>query len=126
MDEFFERMPITEITATKIQEYIAHRRNQAPKPSDATIRRELNGLRSALGVAKGLDLVTDNHIPTFKLPQDSAPRECFMEVKDFEKFLAAFHHNIQPTIIFLYYSGSRSGAAEEIAWSRHRPLRDYS
>jgi len=115
LDAFFKRMRLTEITATKIQEFIARQRKQGF--SNGTIRRQLNPLRTAFSVAKGLDLITDNHIPTFKLPKDSDPREGFLEIQDFDKFLAAFPDNLQAAVLFLYYSGSRSGAAAQITWS---------
>jgi integrase len=40
-----------------------------------------------------------------------------MEVQDFDKFLAAFPANLQPTVLFLYYSGCRVGAMEQITWA---------
>lgn len=115
LDAFFKRMRLTEITATKIREFITRQRKKGF--SDGTIRRQLNPLRTAFSVAKEQDLITDNHIPTFKLPKDSEARQGFLEIQDFDKFLAAFPDNLQPAVLFLYYSGSRSGAAEQITWS---------
>jgi integrase len=119
MDAFFKRMPLTEITATKIQEFIGRQRKKGY--SDGTIRRQLNTLRAAFSIAKGLDLITDNHIPSFNLPKDSEARKGFLDVQDFEKFLVAFPENLRPTVLFLYYSGCRSGAAKQIKWAMVNP-----
>ena len=82
LDKFFKRMPITEITATKIKEFMQRQRKAGD--SDATIRQRLGNLRSALTQAKALDLITDNHIPTFVLPPDSKPRKGFLDSSRFQ------------------------------------------
>jgi integrase len=108
-------MPLTQITATKIREFTAHQRKKGY--SDGAIRRQLSVLRAAFSVAKDEDLITDNHIPSFNLPKPSEARKGFMELQDFDNFLAAFPENLRPTVLFLYYSGCRSGAAQQITWS---------
>jgi hypothetical protein len=60
LDKFFKRMPITEITARKIEDYVKWRRTEGD--ADPTIRRQLGNLRSAFIQAKALDLITDSHI----------------------------------------------------------------
>ena len=114
MDRFFKSMSVLEITALKIDEFIRSQRKQGY--ADPTIRKQLNVLSAAFSIAKSKDLITDNHIPTFNLPSDSKPRERFLEIQDFDKFVAAFPDNLQPSVIFLYYTGCRSGAAEKITW----------
>jgi hypothetical protein len=69
LDNFFKRMPITEITALKIKDYVRWRRKEGD--ADPAIRRQLGNLRSAFTQAKALDLITDSHIPAFVLPADS-------------------------------------------------------
>lgn len=115
LDAFFARVPITEITALRISDYTAHRRKQGA--ADSTIRRELNNLSAAFTVAEKKEVITANNVPRFTLPKDSEPREGFMEAKEFGKFLAKFPSNLQATVLFLYYTGCRHGAAEEITWS---------
>jgi integrase len=115
LDTFFKRTPITEITAVKIQAYIKWRRKEGD--ADATTRRQLGHLRSAFHRAKALDLLTDNHIPTFVLPSDSKPRKGFIDLDDFATLRDALPEHLRPTVTFLYYSGCRSGAAAKITWS---------
>jgi integrase len=114
LDKFFKRCPITEITALKLQEFIKWRRRKGD--SGPTIRRQLGKLRTAFNCAKALDLVTDNHIPTFVLPADSKPRKGFLDLDGFETLRDAMPENLQPATVFLYYTGCRTGAAKKITW----------
>ncbi|MGC0773515.1 MAG: tyrosine-type recombinase/integrase [Candidatus Acidiferrum sp.] len=114
-DKFFKGLPITQITATRLQDFIKWRRREGD--SDATIRRQLGSLRSAFNRAKDLDLITDNLIPSFRLPKDSEPREGFVESDVFEKLRNTLPENLRPTVTFLYYSGQRKGSVKKIVWS---------
>jgi integrase len=115
LDHFFKNMSITQITAMKLQEFIKWRRREGD--ADATIRRQLGRLRSAFNRAKELDLITDNLIPSFRLPKDSEPREGFLEIEDFNKLRDALPEHLRPAVTFLYYSGQRIGAAKKITWA---------
>jgi len=66
-------MPITEITALKIKDYVKWRRKEGH--ADPTIRRQRGNLRSVFTQSKALDLITNGHLPTFVLPSDSKPRK---------------------------------------------------
>ncbi len=114
LDRFFKRFPITEITALRLQEFIKWRREQGD--SGPTIRKQLGTLRSAFNRAKELDLITDNHIPSFVLPKDSKPRTGFLDLADFAKLRDALPEIFRATMIFLYFTGFRSGAAKKITW----------
>ena len=115
LDKFFKRMPITEITALKIKDYVKWRRKEGD--ADPTIRRQLGNLRSAFTQAKALDLITDSHIPTFVLPADSKPRKGFLDLPEFNALREAMPEKLRPTLTFLYFSGCRSGAAKKITWT---------
>jgi site-specific recombinase XerD len=97
-------MPILEITALTIKEFVVWRRKKGHK--DATIRRQLTPLRSAFQRAKNLDLLTDNHIPSFVLPWDSEPREGFLEPDDFDLILEKLPTHLKPvcTVHVLHWS----------------------
>jgi integrase len=114
MRTFFKQMPVTEITAMKLQDYTKWRRKEGD--ADATIRRQLGRLRSAFHRAQELDLLTDSHIPTFSLPKDSDARTGFMDIEDFLKFRQQMPERLRLTVTFLYYTGCRSGAAAKITW----------
>jgi integrase len=114
LDEFFKRCPVPEITASKIQEYSKWRRRAGD--ASGTIRRQLGALRSAFYRAKALDRLTDNHIPTFELPADSAPRKGFIDLQGFATLRDAMPEHLRPAMTFLYFSGCRIGAAMKITW----------
>jgi integrase len=115
LDVFFKRMPITEIRADKIQEYIKWRCKEGD--ADATTRRQLGHLRLAFNRAWKLERINRNDVPPFELPKDSRPRKGFLDLEDFATLRDALPEHLRPTVIFLYYSGCRSGAAAKITWN---------
>jgi integrase len=114
LDEFFGGMMVTEITAAKVQEYI--KKYSKMEYKGATIRRQLSRLKSAFERARDLDLITANHIPSFRLPKDSKPREGFLDLEDFQTFLNAMPERLRLTVRYLYFAGSRVGEVEQITW----------
>ena len=61
LDEYFKRLPVTEIRAQKIKGYIQWRRREAD--ADATIRRQLGYLRLAFNRALKDELINRNDVP---------------------------------------------------------------
>jgi integrase len=82
-----------------------------------TIRRQLSRLKSAFERARDLDLLTANHIPSFRLPKDSKPNEGFLELKDFQTFLKAMPEHLRLTVLYLYFTGTRMGELQQITWN---------
>jgi hypothetical protein len=78
-------MSVTQISATKIDEYIKKYTKQGY--AGATVRRQLSRLQSAVERARDLDLLTASHIPSFRLPKDSDPRKGFSGVGSIPKVL---------------------------------------
>ena len=115
LDEFFRGASITEITATKIQQFIHKYTKMGYK--GPTIRRQLSRLKSAFERARDLDLITSAHIPSFRLPKDSKPREGFLDLEDFHKFLNEMPERLRLTVLYLYYTGTRMDELEQITWS---------
>jgi len=115
LDKFFRNMPILEITALTIKEFVNWRRKKGHK--DATIRRQLTPLRSAFQRAKDLDLLTDNHIPSFVLPRDSEPREGFLGPEDFDLILEKLPDHLKSAALFMYFTGARKGSVKKVTWS---------
>jgi len=115
LDEFFDGMSVTQITATKIQEFVKKYTGMGYK--GPTIRRQLSRLKSAFERARDLDLLTTNHIPSFRLPKDSKPSEGFLELKDFQTFLKAMPEHLRLTVLYLYFTGTRMGELSQITWN---------
>jgi len=114
LDAFFKRIPITSITALKIKEFVQRQRRQGY--ADPTIRRQLTCLRTAFTLAKQHDLITDDHIPSFVMPTNSPPRKGFLDLDQFKKLYDRLPERIRLTVLFIYYTGCRSGAAKQITW----------
>ena len=108
-------MPILEITALAIKDFVNWRRKKGHK--DATIRRQLTPLRSAFQRAKDLDLLTNNHIPNFVLPRDSEPREGFLEPEDFDLILEKLPTHLKSPALFMYFTGARKGSVKKVTWN---------
>lgn len=115
LDSFFKNSPVNRITTEKLRQYRDWRRREGD--ADATIRRQLGRLRTAFNLAEAQSKLTRNVIPYFPLPRDSAPREGFIDFENFEKLLKALPAHLRLGVEFLYYSGSRVGAAKQITWS---------
>ena len=114
LDQFFGDMSVNEITALKIQEYIRKYSKMGYK--GATIRRQLSRLQSAFERARDLDLITAAHIPSFRLPKDSDPREGFLDLEDFQTLLDAMPEYLRLTVLYIYFTGSRMGEVKQITW----------
>jgi len=111
LDTFFKRMPVPEITATKIQEYIKWRRKEGERrPHDSA---PAGAPIFSIQPAKELDKLTDNHIPSFVLPDDSKPRKGFLDIEGFQKLHDALPSHWQTTVKFLYFTGCRFGAEKD-------------
>jgi len=109
VDHYREHYP------SAIKDAINWRRRKGHK--DATIRRQLTPLRSAFQRAKDLDLLTDNHIPSFVLPRDSEPREGFLEPEDFNLIFERLPVHLKPAAMFMYFTGARKGSVKKVTWS---------
>ncbi len=114
LDQFFKRLPVTEIRVLKIKGYIQWRRNEGD--ADATIRRQLSHLRLAFNLALADEVINRNDIPLFKLPKDSKPRKGFLEIEEYKTLRSAMPKHLRDTVTFLYYTGCRTGAAAKITW----------
>lgn len=105
---------LSEIRVQKIKGYIQWRRREGD--ADSTIRRQLGHLRLAFNRALKDELINRNDVPPFELPKDSKPRSGFLDVSGFKTLRDALPMNLRDTVTFLYYTGCRTGAAEQITW----------
>jgi integrase len=55
-------------------------------------------------------------VPHFPMPQDSKPRQGFVNPDVFAKLQNALPKNLRPIITFIYFTGCRLGAAKKITW----------
>lgn len=95
-----------------LRQFISWRQKEGD--TDPTIRRQLIHLRTAFNLA-----VKENHlktVPYFPMPEDSEAAGQFLAPEVFEKVLAALPENLRMFFVFLYFTGCRLGAAQEIRW----------
>jgi integrase len=112
LNTFFKRRFIREIDTDLLRRYVSWRQKEGD--SDPTIRRQLKHLEVAFNLA-----VKENKIksvPYFPMPQDSEPAGTYLPPETFKKLLEKLPDNLLPFFTFLYYTGCRLGAAQEIRW----------
>ena len=114
LDKFFKRTPVTYITPDLLRRYIEARRKEGA--ADPTIRRNLSMLRSMLNLARKEGRLRLADVPHFPMPQDSKPRQGFVNPDVFAKLQNALPKNLRPIITFIYFTGCRLGAAKKITW----------
>jgi integrase len=103
---------VSQIDTDLLRRYICWQQKEGD--SDPTIRRQLNHLATAFGLA-----VRENKMksmPYFPLPNDSEPAGAYLAPEAFEKVLAAMPETLRPFYTFLYYTGCRLGVAQAITW----------
>jgi len=114
LDKFFKNTPVTYITPDLLRRYIEARRKEGA--ADPTIRRNLSMLRSMLNLARKEGRLRLADVPHFPMPQDSKPRQGFVNPDVFAKLQNALPKNLRPIITFIYFTGCRLGAAKKITW----------
>lgn len=115
LDKFFKRTPVTYITTDLLRRYIESRRKEGA--ADPTIRRNLTMLRSMLNLARKEGRLRLADVPHFPMPQDSQPRQGFVNPDVFETLRKALPAHLRPLITFIYFTGCRKGAARKITWA---------
>jgi len=129
LDRFFAGTKAASITTDIIRKYIAHRRKTGI--ADATIRRELNPLRAMFNLAVKSKKLSSDQTPYFPMPKDSEPAGEYITPEQFEVIRTNLPDgskrgakdggpksttDLQPFFTFLYATGCRLGATQEIMW----------
>jgi integrase len=110
---------ILRITPDMIRQFIAARRKA--RASDPTIRRNLVLLRAMLNQARKEGKIRFADVPHFPMPKDSAPAGQYLAPDVFARLLPTLPENLQPFFQFLYGTGCRLGAAQQITWDMVSP-----
>jgi integrase len=114
LDAYFGGRHLADITSDDVEGFIKQRQDEGAGPaiinrSNALLRRMLKlmwrkkKLRAAIWV------------PMLKEPE---PREGFLAAKKFAELESAMQEDLRPVLYYLYITGCRSGAAEQIEWSQ--------
>jgi integrase len=115
LDKFFKGMAATAITTDVIRKFRKHR-EEKDGVAGPTIRRNLVMLRAMFNQARREGKLRLADVPYFPMPEDSEAAGQYIEPSEFAKVLAALPKNLQPFFSFMYATGCRLGAAQQITW----------
>jgi len=117
LETFFEGMRVVDITTTKINKYINHRRSEGV--ADSTINRELSALKRMfnLGARETPPKVDRSRIPYIDMLEEPAPKEGYFEDEDFRAFLAKLPGHMKDYVGFAYWTGWRVDQIRNITWA---------
>lgn len=133
LDAFFGKMKAASITTNVLRSYVNQRRKSV---SDPTIRRELVVLRAMFNLAVKSKKISHDVMPWFPMPQDSLPAGQYITPEQFQKIRDCLpdgskresknggpksESNLRPFFTFLYGTGCRVGAAQNIMWKHISP-----
>ena len=113
---YFADVPVLRITKAMFRDYLAERRAERTKITDATLNRDAAVLRRILywGVDEGL--LTINPLARLRLPRERRVRRSVLSVGDEEKLLAAAPKHLAPMILAALYAGLRRGEVLNQLW----------
>ncbi|MFZ0298404.1 MAG: tyrosine-type recombinase/integrase [Candidatus Sulfotelmatobacter sp.] len=114
LDAYFGGRHLADITSDDVEGFIKQRQDEGAGPaiinrSNALLRRMLK----LMWRKKKLRAVI--WVPMLKEPE---PREGFLAAKKFAELESAMQEDLRPVLYYLYITGCRSGAAEQIEWSQ--------
>jgi integrase len=116
LDGFFANMRVMSIDTDVLREFISDKRDN-DLLADATIRRILGMLRSMFNQAKRENKIRHADVPYFPMPADSEPAGEYIAPDQFGKILEHLPEAVQPLFKFMYGTGCRLGAAQQITWN---------
>jgi integrase len=117
----FDRLPLDQITRTRVEEYKNLRREQhcqyGRPPQDSTVNRELATLRHLLTLARDEGLI--EHVPIIKLYDEKRfVRKRFITEEEHQALLAAVKRPIQRVLLCLYETAMRPAEPLALTWSK--------
>jgi integrase len=112
LDEYFANMAVLSITTDALRDFVAKRMENGV--SGPTCNRNLALLRRMFMLAKREGKI--QNVPYFPMQKESSARKGFVEQAEFENLREALPENLRPLVTFLYSTGCRYGAANEIVW----------
>lgn len=113
LEQQFGASSVSEVSQDKVDAYEAKRRRGViGKPSKTgTIRKELNALRACLNwcASPKRRLLPPEHVPTYDLPPEGAPRDRWLRTPEIQKLLDAAR-------VVSNKMGNRMGRGERFIW----------
>lgn len=117
--DFFGEVPLSTITADRIEAYKAQRRGKINRHgklfSPASINRELGALRSVLYLAQQSGLIRDR--PPIRFYRENNERDRTYSVEEYHRILALLRERYRPALVMLWELGARVSEVCGLTWS---------
>src|SRR5712691_7537911 len=114
LDRFFKGVLVSRIDTDLIQKFVQQRIAEgAERP---TVNRALALLRRMFYLAKEHGKI--QNIPYFPMQKENPARQGFVTNEEFRRLLEALPLRFHPLVNFLYFTGTRSGEAQQITWNQ--------
>jgi len=117
LDPFFGGKLVRNITTDTLRGFVKKRREAKAAP--ATINRNLALLRKMMNLARKEGKI--QVVPFFPMQKEDNVRQGFVERDKFADIFSRVPDGLKPLLLFLYYTGCRIGAAEQITWEMVNP-----
>ncbi len=116
LKEMFEGMKATDITTSRIREYVEKRMEDGV--SNATINRELSALKRMFNLAVQCTPPKVKQIPYIPMLKESNTRKGFFEHEEYLAIREALPPHLKPLATFAYYTGWRLGEIRNLTWDK--------
>ena len=117
---FFERYRLDEITRFLVEKYILHRRQSISRhgktPANATINRELQGLRHMFNQAIEWGKAEKNPVRGIRFLKEPPPLMRILSGEEEERLLRAAAPHLRVAIVLALYAGLRHGEVLALCW----------
>lgn len=115
LNEHFSGMGLEEISRASVADYIQERRKEV---SDATIRRDLACLSSALSCAVDWDWIDHNVMRSIRKRslKEAAPRTRWLRHDEYQRILAVAPEDLSRVAVILVETGMRLGELLSLEW----------
>jgi len=105
------------ITAAQVEKIGGEAKQWVLNATKATTNRRLTVLRAMFNYLAKRGKIRRADVPVFPMAQDvDNKNRGFLEKADLPKILNALSANLRPIVQFIYETGMRTGAAEQITW----------
>ena len=112
---FIEADKLSGVTATKLEAYKAHRRENGAKP--ATLNRELNTIKAMFNKAVAWGALADNPAKTVKKFREPRRQIRYLSKEEARTLLVAAEGHMKPVIETFLLTGLRRGELIHLTWA---------